>query len=70
MAISGVVGEAPFAVGIVQMEDGPRLTVQIADVPFAEIKVGMKVKLEFRRIYAEGHDGIIEYGHKAVPVRE
>jgi uncharacterized OB-fold protein len=63
-------GEAPFAVGIVQMDDGPKLTTQIVDVAFDDIEVGMKVKLEFRRMYAEGHDGIIEYGHKAVPVRQ
>ena len=63
-------GEAPFAVGIVQIDDGARLTTQIADVPFEEIKIGMPVKLEFRRSYSEGEAGIIHYGHKAVPLRE
>jgi uncharacterized OB-fold protein len=60
---------SPFAVGIVQMDDGPRLTLQIADVRFEELKIGMPVKLEFRRIFSEGDSGIIQYGHKAVPVR-
>jgi uncharacterized OB-fold protein len=63
-------GEAPFAVGIIQVDGGPRLTTQIVDVALDEIKIGMKVKLEFRRFYAEGHSGIIEYGHKAVPLRD
>jgi len=62
-------GQAPFAVGIVQMDDGPRLTVQIADVDFAELRVGLPVRLEFRRIFCEGDSGIIQYGHKAVPAR-
>ena len=62
-------GEAPFAVGIIAMDDGPRITTQIVDVALEDIAIGMKVKLEFRRMYAEGNDGIIEYGHKAVPVR-
>ena len=62
-------GEAPFAVGIIQMDDGARLTTQIADVAFDEIRIGMPVKLEFRRNYSEGEAGIIHYGHKAVPVR-
>ena len=62
-------GEAPFAVAIIQMDDGARLTTQIADVDFDEIKIGMPVKLEFRRNYSEGEAGIIHYGHKAVPVR-
>ena len=62
-------GEAPFAVGIVEMDDGARLTTQIVDVPFEEIKIGLPVKLEFRRSYSEGDAGIIQYGHKAVPAR-
>ncbi len=62
-------GEAPFAVGIIQMDGGARLTTQIADVDFDELKIGMPVRLEFRRNYSEGEAGIIHYGHKAVPVR-
>ncbi|MFH1419734.1 MAG: Zn-ribbon domain-containing OB-fold protein [Planctomycetota bacterium] len=62
-------GEAPFAVGVVEMDDGARLTTQIVDAAFEEIKIGMPVKLEFRRLYSEGDAGIIHYGHKAVPVR-
>ena len=62
-------GEAPFAVGIIQVDDGPRITAQIVDVPFDELDIGMAVKLEFRRLYADGHSGVIEYGHKAVPLR-
>jgi len=63
-------GEAPFAVGIVQMDDGPNLTMQIVDVPFEEIKIGMPLRLEFRRIFADGDAGAIHYGHKAVPLRQ
>ncbi len=63
-------GEAPFAVGIVQMDDGPRLTTQIVDVPFEEIKIGMPLRLQFRRITADGEAGAIQYGHKAVLLRQ
>ena len=59
--------EAPYAVGIVQNEDGARMTVQIVDVPFEDMKTGMALRLEFRRIQTVGHDGVICYGHKAVP---
>ena len=62
-------GEAPFAVGIVQIDDGAQLTTQIADVPFEGIRIGMPVKMEFRRIFSEGEAGTIHYGHKAVPLR-
>ena len=61
-------GEAPFAVGILQMEDGPRLTTQIVDVPFEQIKIGLPLRLQFRRIVSDGEAGTISYGHKAVPV--
>ncbi len=62
-------GEAPFVVGIVEMDDGPRLTTQIVDVPFDEVKIGMPVRLEFRRVLEDGEAGAIQYGYKAVPVR-
>ena len=63
-------GEAPFAVGVIEIDDGARLTTQIVDVPFEEIKIGMPVKLEFRRLYSDGEAGAIHYGHKAVPLRK
>ncbi len=62
-------GQAPFAVGVVEMDDGVRLTAQIADISFDELKIGMPVRLEFRRMFAEGEGGVLHYGFKAVPVR-
>ena len=58
------------AVGIVEMDDGVRLTTQIVDADLEEVKIGMPVKMEFRRIYEEGDAGTICYGVKAVPVRQ
>jgi len=58
---------APYAVGIVELEDGVRLTAQIVDCSFDELRVGLPVKIEFRRIYEEGKAGIICYGYKFVP---
>jgi uncharacterized OB-fold protein len=52
-------GQAPFAVGIIEMDDGARLTAEIADVDFEEVKIGMPVQLEFRRHYSDGDAGII-----------
>jgi len=62
-------GQAPFAVGIVKMDDGVCLTTQIVDVSFDELKIGLPVKMEFRRVFSEGNAGVIHYGYKAVPVR-
>ncbi len=60
--------EAPYAVGIVELEGGGRITAQIVDCDFDELRIGMKVKMEFRRIQAEGEAGVIGYGYKCVPV--
>ena len=61
--------EAPFAVAVVEMDDGPRITTQLADWKDEDLKIGRKVMLEFRRIQADGEAGPIHYGYKAVPVR-
>ncbi len=58
--------QRPFAVGIVELAPGARITTQIADTPFEEIKIGMKVKIEFRRIQSVGEGGVLAYGYKVV----
>jgi uncharacterized protein len=60
--------QAPYAVAVVEMDGGPRITTQLVDCRDTEIKIGMKVKLEFRKITAEGDAGIINYGYKAAPL--
>ncbi|OGU86347.1 MAG: transcriptional regulator [Ignavibacteria bacterium RIFOXYC12_FULL_35_11] len=61
-------GTTPFAVGIVELNDGVKLTTQIADVDFDQLKIGQKVKLVFRKIQDEGKSGLHCYGYKAVLV--
>jgi uncharacterized OB-fold protein len=43
------------------------LTAQVVDCDPAEVRPGMSVRLEFRRIRREGRSGILCYGFKAVP---
>ena len=64
---SDFVEEVPYGLGIVELDGGVRLMAQLVDVPLEDIKTGMPVRLEFRKIYEEGKAGIICYGHKAVP---
>jgi len=59
--------QAPYAVGIAQLDDGVRLTAQIVDCDSGVLKVGMRVRIEFRKIYEEGAAGVIYYGYKFVP---
>jgi uncharacterized protein len=60
--------QTPFAVGIVELNDGVKITTQIADVNFDDLKIGKKVKIIFRKIQDEGKSGLHCYGYKAVLV--
>jgi hypothetical protein len=58
--------ETPFAVGIVELNDGVRITTQIADADVDALQVGQRLKLVFRKIQEDGKAGILCYGYKAV----
>lgn len=70
VAPSGFEDEAPYAVGIVELKDGVSTMMQIADCEPDELTIGMKVKIEFRKVQQEGDAGILMYGYKAVPDRD
>ena len=59
--------EAPYAIGVVELDDGVVIQCQIVDCLPEELKTGMPVRIEFRKVKQEGHAGIINYGYKAVP---
>ncbi len=61
------VDQAPYAVGIVELDDGVKLMGQIVDCDFEELKTGRRVKIEFRKIFQDGESGVIYYGYKFVP---
>ena len=56
----------PYSIGIIELDDGVKITAQIADCDSAKINIGDRVKLEFRKIQDDGKAGIIMYGYKAV----
>lgn len=67
VAPSGFTDEAPYAVGIVKLSNGVKLTTQIVDCDPDKLEIGDKVHLEFRRIQQDGESGILCYGYKFVP---
>ena len=69
-APSGMEIEAPYIVGIVELDEGPKITAQIVGVHEEELKIGMPVKMVFRRLRVDGDEGLIHYGFKFTPVRE
>lgn len=57
-----------YPVAIVELEEGPKVIGQMADVNTKDVKIGMPVRAELRRIYRE--EGVIRYGFKFVPETE
>ena len=58
---------APYALAIGELTDGTRLMAQVADCDVEKVKIGMEIRLEFRRVQTEGHHGVLSYGYKFVP---
>ncbi|MBN2542276.1 Zn-ribbon domain-containing OB-fold protein [bacterium] len=58
--------EVPYAVAIIELENGLRLTTQIVDTQNKELKIGQKVRMVFRKIQEDGKTGVIGYGYKAM----
>jgi len=53
--------------GIIDMEEGVRLTSQLIDVKPDDVRIGMKVQATFRKLGQEGEAGVIHYGYKFRP---
>ena len=64
---TGFADQVPYAVGIVRLDDGVKVTAQIVDCDLEKLAVGDRVKLEFRKIQQDGESGIVCYGYKFVP---
>ena len=60
--------QVPYALGVVKLKDGVSILAQITDCEPDELKIGMPVKIEFRKISEDGEAGILHYGYKCVPV--
>ena len=58
---------APFAVGIVELEEGNRVMGQITDCNPETLKTGDKLTSKFRRMNEDGKTGMIMYSYKFVP---
>lgn len=67
VAPTGFGDQVPYAVGIVEMEEGVRLMGQITDCDPEALKIGDSMVTKFRRINEEGKTGAILYGYKFVP---
>lgn len=53
-----------YVVGVVELEEGPRVIAQIACPPEG-LELGLPVKAVLRRLYVQ--EGVIRYGYKFAP---
>ncbi|MCP4213608.1 MAG: Zn-ribbon domain-containing OB-fold protein [bacterium] len=67
IAPSGFGDLAPYAVGIVKLDEGIRVMAQVTDCDPETLKIGDNMVTQFRRINEEGKTGMIMYGYKFVP---
>ena len=68
VAPPGFGGHVPYVVAVLEMDDSTRIMAQVVDVVPADMRTGMEVRLQFRKIRQQGRSGVISYAHKAVPV--
>lgn len=59
---------APYAVALVQLEEGPMVTAQITDLDGSPLRIGMPVEMVTRKLLSEGEKGTLVYGYKFRPV--
>lgn len=52
----------PYAVAVIELEEGPRIVSQIAGCSLEELSIGAPVQMITRKIYEE--EGVIRYGYK------
>ena len=60
--------QAPYVLAIVELDNGVRLTGQMADCEYEQVRSGMKIEVIFRRINTDGDQGLIKYGYKFRPI--
>jgi uncharacterized protein len=67
-APQGYEAQAPYAIAIVKLAEGPMVTAQLTDVDASDIAIGMPVEMVTRKLRADGEEGLIQYGYKFRPI--
>ena len=57
----------PYLVGLVDLEEGVRITAQLTDVQPKDVHIGMPLEMVVRQISEDGPKGPILYGYKFRP---
>ncbi len=57
--------QKPYAVAIVELENGVRLTCMVAEAPPDKVEIGTEIELMFRRLQSTPEWEVLQYGYKA-----
>jgi len=66
-APKGFNNRIPYCLAIIELDEGPRLTSQVVAIEEGEVSIDMPVEFAFRKISAEGDEGVITYVFKFRP---
>ena len=58
----------PYAIALVELDNGARVLSQITDCSVDEVRIGMRVEAVFRKVSEDGDEGIVRYGYKFRPI--
>lgn len=62
---AGFEEQAPYALALVKLDEGPLLTAQLTDLtPDEPLNIGDPVEMVTRKLTTEGERGVILYGYK------
>lgn len=59
--------DPPYAVGLVELSDGTRITAQITGTDLDRLHEGMAVRYALRKMQQDGEAGVLLYSYKFVP---
>jgi hypothetical protein len=66
-ATEGFASDGDYCLGIIQLDEGPRIMAQMAEVDFEKLYIGMPVAAVFRKYFVADEKDIIHYGIKFLP---
>lgn len=64
----GYESQAPYAIALVRLAEGPLVTAQLTDVDAKDLRIGLPVEMVTRKLRTEGEEGLIQYGYKFRPM--
>ena len=64
----GYEDQKPYAIALIQLDEGPIVTAQLTDVDHGDIHIGMRVEMVTRRLREDSPEGQIIYGYKFRPL--